>query len=608
MGLTGKQKKYIKKNIRKKLLSEIANQLQVTPQEIESYLLKLWGQKKYQRLVKPENKPLSKTSLKSKISSFNFKEWLKKNRWPLIILFFLILLTYANSLNNAFLSDDISSILENDQIDKISYVFSQPISFLRQLFYFFIVSLFGKNPMAFRSLNIIFHLGTTWLVYLLLSLLTNQNTALLGSILLAVHPIQTEAIVWISGGAHVQYSFFLLLSLLFFLFTYKHKKFLWLSILAFILALLSSEKAAVLPPILLALGLALKTIRQEWKKLLPFFIIGFGWGLVFVMTFLGKRISNLQAINYEAPKMYNPLHQVPVAFISYLKLIFWPQGLTLYHSELAFPKYQFYLIFLIFIAFLGLIVYAFKKNRQIFFWLSFFIISLLPTLTPFGISWIVAERYVYLGAIGVFATVAILIDKVNQRPKTKGLPLTLFLALVIPALMIRTIVRNKDWKNQDNLWLAAAKTSPSSHQNRNNLGDYYSRHGNFERAVEEFKKAIEIKSNYTDAYHNLANTYWQMGKADLAIENYQKALEFNPNLWQSYQNLGGIYFKQEKFELAKEQIEKAVAINPENSIINSNLGIVYLKLGDKTKAKKAFLKALEVDPQNQKAREILSTL
>ena len=97
------------------------------------------------------------------------------------------------------------------------------------------------------------------------------------------------------------------------------------------------------------------------------------------------------------------------------------------------------------------------------------------------------------------------------------------------ALSVRTITRNADWKNQDTLWLATAKTSPSSPQNHNNLGDYYGRQGDLEKAAEEFKTAIKLKPNYGDAYHNLANIYHQMGEDDLAIENYRKALSFNPN-------------------------------------------------------------------------------
>ena len=127
------------------------------------------------------------------------------------------------------------------------------------------------------------------------------------------------------------------------------------------------------------------------------------------------------------------------------------------------------------------------------------------------------------------------------------------------------MVRNIDWKDEDHLWLAAAKASPSSPQNHNNLGDYYARHGDLEKAAEEFKKAIELKPNYGDAYHNLANTYQKMGKIAEAIENYQKALSFNPRLWQSYQNLAALYFEQQDFESARENLEKAIGLNSQEA-------------------------------------------
>ena len=48
--------------------------------------------------------------------------------------------------------------------------------------------------------------------------------------------------------------------------------------------------------------------------------------------------------------------------------------------------------------------------------------------------------------------------------------------------------------------------------------------GNLEKAVEQFKTAVELKPDYADAYHNLANTYQKMGRIEEAIRNYEKGL------------------------------------------------------------------------------------
>lgn len=216
-------------------------------------------------------------------------------------------------------------------------------------------------------------------------------------------------------------------------------------------------------------------------------------------------------------------------------------------------------------------------------------------LTPFKVAWVVAERYVYLGSLGIFFIIALIIQKVGLLFKNKQLSYAL-LIIIILMLGIRTINRNSDWKNQDTLWLSAEKTSVSSPQNHNNLGDYYGRQGDLEKAVSEFKKAIELKPGYADAYHNLANTYQQISKTELAIENYKKAVEFNPLLWQSFQNLAGIYFEQEKFELAQENMQKAIKASPENANLYLNSGIIYLKLDNQEQAQKQFEKAIQLDP------------
>ncbi|MFH1561631.1 MAG: tetratricopeptide repeat protein, partial [Patescibacteria group bacterium] len=246
---------------------------------------------------------------------------------------------------------------------------------------------------------------------------------------------------------------------------------------------------------------------------------------------------------------------------------------------------------------------TFKKNREMFFWLSVFIISLLPTLTPLGISWIVAERYVYLGSIGVFVAVAIVIDRLNRIKNIRNLPLILFFAIIVPLLTIRTIVRNRDWKNQDNLWLAAAKTSPSSSQNHNNLGDLYGRREEFDKAIEEFKIAIELLPNYADAYHNLANIYWQTKQLDLAVESYQKAVEINPRLWQSYQNLAAIAYQQKDLPLTEKYLKQAVEANPSNPSLHYNLALVLREQNKLDEAKKEFQATINLDPNNQELKQ-----
>lgn len=617
MNLNKSQKKYLKKNLKRLSLTEISQNLQVSENDLLDYLKSIWPADKFQKfkeanpkdLLPVQKKPLPNLNIKGDLPAF-----LRKNSVYLFFLVFLVVVVYCNSLKNEFLSDDIAGIMQDKNMGNILYYLeNQPINFFRYFFYSIIYKIFGLNPLFFRLLNIFWHLGVVWIIYTLVSFLNNSTLALIVASIFAVHPILTEGVVWITGGIHAQYSFFVLLSFWLYLLAKSRqwsKKLYLASLASFFAALFTTEKSAVLPLILLSFELLFGQIKKDWKKIIPYFGLGaIAVLLVFFGGNFGKRVYLLQTQYYQERGYYNPLTQIPTAISSYLSLIFWPDKLTLYHSEMNFTPIQFLFMFSVTSIYFGLIVYFFfkKKYKDYLFWLIFFLISLLPMLTPFKVAWIVAERYIYLGCLGIFMIVGLLIEKIGDFAKNQKI-IYIILAILLVVLSGRTIIRNVDWKNQDNLWLAAARTSPSSPQNHNNLGDLYGRHGNYEKAAEEFLIAIQLKPDYGDAYHNLANTYRQMGKNDLALANYQKAVTFNPSLWQSYQNLTVLYYEQGKFETALEMIGKATQINPENPDLYFISGIILVQLNQKSKAKEAFQKVISLNPDHEKAKEFLSNL
>ncbi len=608
MALTRPQKKYLKKNLKSFPLAKIAADLDVSEKQLHQFLKSHWRKEKYykfSRHLQDETKLRPRKPQNCwRIRDKHFGDgWVKQNWKVLAVLSFLVLAVYLNSLGNEFVSDDIPAFLENKNLGSFGYVFSQPLTFIRRLPYFFAYKIGNLNPFFFRIVNIIFHLGTVWLVYALISLMVSSSLAFFTAGIFAVHPILTESVTWISGGGYCQYSFFLLLSFLLYILSKKKRRFYSTSILAFFFSLSSSEKAIILPLVFLLFETAQGEFGKNWKKLIPFFAVSGFWTL-YLFGALGERVASLETTYYQEPGLTNPFIQIPVAVTSYLELIFWPKNLTFYHSKMIFSQGEYLLRLGGFFLFLAATIYFFKKSRWIFFWLSFFLISLLPYLTPFKISWLVAERYVYLGALGIFVLAGMMIEKIGKISKNQKLAYFL-LVIILLALSFRTIIRNTDWKSQDSLWLATAKTSPESPQNHNNLGDLYFRRGDFEKAEEEFQTAIRLKPDYGDVYHNLANVYREVGKDDLAIENYQKALSINSNLWQSYQNIAAIYFQRKDYESAKQNLEKAIAINPQNAELYAVLGVFHLSQNENEKAKEAFLKALRIDPNYQRAKEYL---
>jgi len=596
MSLTRQQKEKLKKLVKKIPLSEAAEVLKIDFNEARNYLLDLWGKEKYQKRVK-EKPELTSNQLSVNL---NLRHWFAQNKKVLILFAFLVFAVYSIALPNDFLSDDLPAIVQNPKINQVEYFLGPqffPFHFNPRNFLLFLTyKIFGLKPAFFRLLNIFSHLGVVYLLYFICSFFFPYPLSFFPVVLYAVHPILIEGVTWISGGPYSNSAFFLLLSFAFWL-SWRQKQNFWLyffSFLSFLSALLFSERLIWFPVVLLLYEILFGNLKKNFKFLLPHFLLT-AWWTSYLLGLTGKRLTALETVYYQQPGLDNPFVKIPIAVTSYLELIFWPKNLTFYHSELTYSQGEFILRVAGFLLFLGLIFYFFKKERPLAFWLTFFLLTLSPTLTPLRIAWAVAERYVYLGTFGVLVFAAFLIQKIGEKLKDRKIS-WIILGIVVLGLSVRTVIRNLDWRNQDSLWIATAKVSPSSHQNHNNLGDMYARHGELEKAVEEFKKAIELKPNYGDAYHNLANVYHQMGKDDLAKENYQKALEFNPGLWQSHQNLAALYFLEEKLDLAEQHLLKAIEINPTNGELYVNLSILYQKMGKKEKAAEALQKAQQLSP------------
>lgn len=525
--------------------------------------------------------------------------------WPYLLILLLVIVTYGNSLNNTFLSDDLSEIVHNPKIGSFTHIFDNLSGFIRPFLYWSAYQISGLNPVIFRSINLFFHIGSVFLVYLILVRLHSKTVALIAAAIFAVHPAISEAVVWISGGGYPQYTFFFLSSLFLYFISGKRGLYYILSIIFFTFSFMSHPQMPLALFLLFPLfEHCFGDLKKNWKKTIPYLLVTLIYTFL-VLNTIPERTTTLQSVHYQEGGIDNPFILIPIAVSSYLQLIFFPKILTLYHSELQFSQVEFIIRVIFTLGLIALTFISFKKNKAVFFYLSLFWIALSPTLTPFRLNWIVAERYLYLPILGILIPLTITVVKLTDKYKLKRVYFPVILSVIL-ILIIRTFTRNIDWKNEDNLWIATGKTSPSSPNTHNNLGDVYGRWGDKQKALQEFQTAINLKPNYADAYHNLGNTYRELGDKQKALENYQNALKYNPNLWQSYQNIAALYFEDKQYEKSLEYIQKAITVNPKNINLYNNLATVYLSMGDKQKAKEVFTLVLNADPQNQFAKQGLA--
>ncbi|MFH1836031.1 MAG: AAA family ATPase [Methanobacteriota archaeon] len=103
-------------------------------------------------------------------------------------------------------------------------------------------------------------------------------------------------------------------------------------------------------------------------------------------------------------------------------------------------------------------------------------------------------------------------------------------------------------------------------------------------------------------YHNLANDYYKIGEFDKAIEHYNKALELKPDLLESYFNRGLAYTRQQDYDKALEDLNKVVQLNANLAEAYYTRGLVFEYKQDYKKAIVDYDKALKVDPGYSRAQ------
>ena len=601
MSLTYSQKRYIQDNYQKKTTEEISHTLKISAEDVSGHI------KKFNKKFNKKNPLLeNKHDEGSVFNDTPFKTWLKDNWINLLVLLFFILIVYANGMTADLVSDDIPAIADIEkQLQSPSYLIFIPSFIARTIQYFIAYKIGGITPIFYRMFNIFFHIGFVWMIYALVPFFTKKKIMpFLVAALAAVHPMMIESVTWISGGIYAQAAFSILVSFFFYL-RYRQqskKKFIVISLLSFLLALSASEKVIVFPAILFLYEFTFYNVWKTWTRTVPYFILSLLW-LIIILSRVNSRIQYLEQIGSLdfGKNVYNPLEQIPTAVSTYLELLFWPDKLTLYHSEFRLNLYQFLSFLGIFFVYVGVTIYCFFKNKTLFFWLTLFFITLIPTMNPLGLSWIAAERYVYLGSTGIYFFVAYFLSKLIESKKYQAAGYIL-VGVILLSLSLRGIVRNVDWQNQDNLWLATGKTSPSDPKTHNNLGDVYARRGDWQKSAEEFAMAIKLNPKYPDAYYNLGNLYRTLKKYDEAMPLFERTLALNPNVWQAYQNIAVIKFERGDVVGAENNIKMAIKINPNISTLHSNLGIIYYKLEKKQEALKEFKISLEIEPKNENAK------
>ncbi len=127
-----------------------------------------------------------------------------------------------------------------------------------------------------------------------------------------------------------------------------------------------------------------------------------------------------------------------------------------------------------------------------------------------------------------------------------------------------------------------------------NRGVTYSQKGEFDRAISNYNKAIELNPKFVVAYLDRGFTYSKLGENDRAISDYNKAIEINPRYAMAFNNRGFIYRKKGDFDRAISDYSQAIEIDPRYAVAHYNRGRAYYLKGEYDKSWEDIKKARDL--------------
>jgi len=509
---------------------------------------------------------------------------------------------YINTLDNSFVYDDIPQVVNNPWIRDVSFLrdaFTSNVwtfqgtatNYYRPMMHAVFMAthhLFGLSPTGFHVVNVLLHAVSSILVYLLLGRLVREpgpgavssllSPPLVGAILFAVHPIQTEAVAWVSALPELLFSFFALLSLL--LFTAQREGpgagagVAIVSAGFFLLAALSKETALSLLPLFAALELVLPERRSTpatlVKRLLP---PAAAAAVYFVM-----RLNALGALAplrrhmelSHAQVLLNGIH----LFAGYLGKLLWPLPLTVYHpfeSLTSFLAPAAIAALAACSAFAGLCALAWRHNRPALLGLLFVAVPLLPVLyAPALGENVFSERYLYFPSVGLALFAAALLSRTRIRRRGPAAALGAIVLVAAGLCLTGTIRRNAAWKDDLTLWTDAVGKAPGSAVPHYNLGCHLLAAGRIDEAIDSLRTAIRI-APAAIAHTSLGSAYEVKGMLEEAIEQHRLALRLAPRDPEAHFRLGTVLAAVGRREEAIGYLETAVLLDSSNARFREGL-------------------------------------
>lgn len=464
------------------------------------------------------------------------------------------------------------------QPDLVSDVFYRPllsVSFMMNAL------IGGTAPLVYHATNVGIHLLNGCLVFALLRKMAYEKAwALTFALIFTVHPVLTQAVVWIPGRTDSLLGTLVLAAFIFYLrFLDGRRVSDFVGHLAFfILALLTKETAVVLPLMCFLYFWFIQRKEAKGKNAVPR-DLGLScawWGGIGLLWFALRHSILASGRQVSGKEVLRSMWENSSSLISYTGKIFLPVNL----SVLPISKDTSLVFGMAAILLISLALVFSRKRRwpRILFGFSWFLFFLLPSLV---ISFLNHEYRLYLPVIGMLI---VLLEILRSTEPASNKEMSFYNRLgilcVLGVFFGMTFKYSDNFKNKLVFWENAVKTSPHSPLAHRNLGAMCYLEGQWEKAEREFKKALEINPLEFMAHNNLGLIYMNKKQFADAEEEYKKEILINPAYDNVYFNYGLLCYQLDRFKEMENLWKKTLALNPKYLAAYKNLTVFYMQQKD----------------------------
>ncbi|HEY5490017.1 MAG TPA: tetratricopeptide repeat protein [Gemmatimonadaceae bacterium] len=475
-------------------------------------------------------------------------------------------------------------------------------------------TLWGMEPAGYHATSLALHVLNGVLLFFIARRLiaaargTDDDTtawsAAVAALAWSLHPLRVESVAWITERRDVLSGAFYFGALLAYLRSCtvpaRRAGWYWVSVLAFVAALLSKATAVTLLAVLVivnvyplgriggAAGWWNDAARRAWRDLVPFAALSAGFS---ALTFVALQpVDQLSAAGKLAVSAYS--------LCFYLLKTILPVGLSpLYEMPVAVslgsPRFAASVVTVVLLAFA---VWRLAPRIPALAAAALaFAVMLFPLL---GVHQngpqIAADRYTYIASAAI-AIVAAALLALPRLPRLVSRGAAAGIVVLLGALTWQQLAV---WHDGDALWAQVVRVEPRSSLGNNNLGNLLMQRGDVDAARERYETAVETDPRNAEAHDNLGVALARKGAIVEAVQHYRTALDINPRQASAHVNWGVALARQGDFAGAIAHYGAALAIDPSSADAHVNWANALVRQGRVAEAAEHYRAALSLRPDD----------